>query len=146
MQVKPLSRLKERTSVHKHVRNIHFQSNCPVSHTWQISIYVTKADKLPRRMKNKAYLIVIPFEFRVSYNWSFLHAANVRLWMKPFLGKKRPKAIWSQVNVVVGFDIIISLKEFKSCFEEGQPIKRWINQSESYWWNGDLRDSFIYVL
>lgn len=36
LQLKPLFRLTERISVHKHVGNIHFQSNCPVSRTWQI--------------------------------------------------------------------------------------------------------------
>lgn len=40
LQLKPLSRLKERISVHKHVGNIHFQSNCLVSRTWQI-IYLS---------------------------------------------------------------------------------------------------------
>lgn len=30
---------------------------------------------------------------------------------------------WSQINVIVGFDIIISFKEFKSCFEVSQPIR-----------------------
>lgn len=31
---------------------------------------------------------------------------------------------WSQINVIIGFDIIISFKEFKSCLEISQPTRR----------------------
>lgn len=86
LQVKPLSRLKECILVRRHVRNTHFQSNCPVSRTWQIKYLSHKLLTVADEEKaNKTYhfslgsVITGPFFMQPIYvcGWSLSFPRSV---------------------------------------------------------------------